>query len=244
MAEQQAPTCRVVGDLWVPGTPLLLPCETTVEPCDGLDNDYDGFMDPHCPTRRCQADADCTHGGLVPDVDCNPFAEEPHCAPIDGTPDTPKHSDCFGRLCPPGKKCVEGDCVEPGTGLPGSVCTSGRDCPINAGCIPFEHGNFEDAECLQFCHDHPCPTGFYCLQEAFSTGMNLVESASCSGQFGCDAAIPACIAQLDACRANETCDQGVTCALTGCELDELSCVLECLAPGALRECVTTRCTGT
>jgi len=170
--------CRPVDHVWDPATePMLLPCEPTTEPCDNVDNDADGFLDPHCPTISCLSDADCTFGGLLPDADCNQHPsissatgeELPAnvCNQIDGVPGTADLEKCWGKLCPPTLKCVEGDCVPPGSGLPGTVCTSGADCPLNAGCIPKvveEQGNTEatDGTCKWYCHEFSCPEGMLC----------------------------------------------------------------------------------
>ncbi|HIA04596.1 MAG TPA: hypothetical protein EYN66_22315 [Myxococcales bacterium] len=168
--------CRPVDHLWDPSTePLLLPCTPTWEPCDGIDNDNDGFIDPHCPTIPCDFDAECTYGGLLPDADCNIRLQEVAnveypvgvCNQIDSVPSGLSQNFCWGRLCPPSQKCVQGECIEPGKGLPGSICTSGADCPLNSGCIPSNdgpNGQRTIGTCYVFCHDLPCPQGFVCMQ--------------------------------------------------------------------------------
>ncbi len=160
--------CRPVDYLWDPLTePMRLPCETTFELCNGIDDDLDGFLDPKCGTESCTGSVDCTLGGLMPDADCNQnnFAG-PVCTWIDGVPPVDNILDCRGMLCPPGLKCVQGDCLVPGTGLPHSPCTSGADCPINSGCLsPIEEGTV--GYCTWFCHDFPCPEGFVCGEFLF-----------------------------------------------------------------------------
>jgi hypothetical protein len=164
-----AQECRPIDEPWIPGTPLRLPCEPTTEACDTIDNDNDGFTDPHCPTMPCTQDgvnwscADCTFGGLLLDADCNEWnLPEPGCNQIDGVPfDAPTY-DCWGMLCPPDLKCVEGDCIIPGTTGPNEPCSSGAECPIHAGCIPSEHGDTTTGVCLYFCANIPCPEGFQC----------------------------------------------------------------------------------
>jgi hypothetical protein len=164
---------------------LALPAERTQEPCDGIDNDEDGFTDPHCGTVPCSEDAECTMGGLLPDADCNPYQHlvpgfsSPGCNQIDGYSSNPDHmlNDCWGVLCPEGLKCVAGDCLVPGTGAPCSRCTSGADCPLNSGCIPIVHGQFEwqngesPAVCHTYCHDTPCPEGYGCYRVAVSISL-------------------------------------------------------------------------
>jgi len=168
---------------------MLLPCKPTFEPCDGIDNDKDGITDPHCPTMPCSGGADCTYGGLLPDADCNVHVTPSHtgeqyppgaCNQIDGMPPKANHHLCWGQLCPPTLKCVLGDCIEPGTGLPGTPCTGGGDCPLNAGCIPTaaDGGPGSDiGRCIWFCDWFPCPNGLECIEESWthpSTGKEGV----------------------------------------------------------------------
>ncbi len=161
--------CRPIDEPWIPGTPLRLPCELTTEACDTIDNDNDGFTDPHCPTIPCTEDgvnwssAACTFGGLLLDADCNEWnLPEPGCNQIDGAPFDAPTNLCWGMLCPPGLKCFAGDCIVPGNTGPNEPCTSGAECPIHAGCIPTEHGDTTTAICIHFCANVPCPEGFGC----------------------------------------------------------------------------------
>ncbi len=161
--------CRPVDHIWDPATePMRLPCQRTVEPCNLIDDDMDGFLDPKCGTVSCSASAECTLGGLMPDADChqnNP--EGPVCTWIDGAPPSDDLLLCRGVLCPPGLKCFAGDCIVPGNGQPYSDCSSGEQCPINAGCLPkTEEGN--DATCTWFCQDFPCPADFTCNEKVFT----------------------------------------------------------------------------
>lgn len=158
------------------GTPLTLPLVRTQEPCDGVDNDGDGFTDPHCGNVPCRSDADCTYGGLLPDADCNSFQhlvegfDSPGCNQIDGFSaegGEAQLNSCWGVLCPTGQKCVGGDCGPPGIKAPCEPCESGRDCALNAGCIPLitNASDFESRgkpACLTYCHDVACPSGFAC----------------------------------------------------------------------------------
>ena len=189
--------CRPVDLPWDPATqPLLLPCEMTKEVCDGVDNDNDGFTDPHCGTMPCTSDADCTYDGLLPDADCNHYPMFSDsldkllaggiCNQIDGVPGGGDHEKCWGMLCPPGQKCTQGECIEPGAGLPGSSCTSGADCPINSGCIP-QSGHHTDSgpnrasdlgRCVTYCHEYSCPDGYSCTKESEDKGEEHT-SATC-----------------------------------------------------------------
>ncbi len=232
--------CRAPGDTT---SELLLPCDRTVEPCDGKDNDEDGFTDPHCPTLACSSDADCTYGGLVGDADCN-FWGEPHpiCAQIDGFPREGNEA-CQGVLCPPGKKCVQGDCVTPGTGAPGSPCSSGADCPYNSGCIPLDQ-DASVGNCTHFCHDSPCPEGTACLTLLTDARSETYRTQTCH-VIGCAAGTVACKGLIAACgeRACATADCGHTCERP----DDLECTLGCLLasdhPGApaLHQCLSAAC---
>ncbi|MFT7580457.1 MAG: hypothetical protein ACI9MR_002128, partial [Myxococcota bacterium] len=94
---------------------LVLPDEPVWEPCDGVDNNGDGFTDPHCPTAECTSSADCTYGELVSDADCNPWEQTRQgysgCNQIDGVANSDEAgstNDCHGMLCPAGQKCVNG----------------------------------------------------------------------------------------------------------------------------------------
>ena len=178
--------CRPVSHLWDPETePILLPCQRTEEPCNEIDDDLDGFLDPKCGTIACNASSECTMGGLMPDADCHQnYATGPACTWIDGVPPTDDMLLCRGVLCPPGLKCVSGDCVTPGNGLPNSPCEGGHDCPINSGCLAIvEEGS--EGWCVWFCHDSPCPDGFECRKEIFEntwTG-DLVTQMTCEPSF-------------------------------------------------------------
>ena len=161
--------CRPVDEPWVPGTPLRLPCEPTYESCNNIDDDLDGFTDPHCPTIPCTEDginwssSACTFGGLLLDADCNEWnLPEPGCNQIDGAPVDAPTNLCWGMLCPPGLKCFAGDCIVPGNKGPDEPCTTGAECPIHAGCIPTEHGDTNTGICRHFCANVPCPEGFWC----------------------------------------------------------------------------------
>jgi|GEM_PF-6212312 hypothetical protein len=187
--------CRPVDHPWDPAKePVRLPCASTQEPCDGVDNDADGITDPHCGTMDCTTDADCSSGGLVPDVDCNPHADDgPKCSQIDGVDPKGKPKGCWGMLCPPGLKCVEGDCYVPGALGPGEPCSTGEDCPIHAGCIPMEEAQFDTAVCTYFCHDIPCPDGFHCSQGDNAEGK---ESNVCFPEGNFPDCVPNCDGKL------------------------------------------------
>jgi hypothetical protein len=164
--------CRPIDEAWIPGTPLRLPCEPTFEPCDNIDNDNDGITDPHCPTIPCTEDGvnwstgACQFGGLLLDADCNVWnLPEPGCNQIDGAPFDLPTSDCQGMLCPPGRKCFAGNCIEGGNLPPEAPCTSGAECPINAGCIPEIFGDLSSAKCVYFCAYSPCPDGYICIDD-------------------------------------------------------------------------------
>lgn len=175
-------SCRPIDHARDPAKePIRLPCARTEEACDGVDDDADGITDPHCGTMPCTSDADCTLGGLLLDSDCDHLNPKgPVCREIDGVRDAPTFQ-CAGVLCPPGRKCTEGECVLPGTGLPESPCTSGRDCPLHGGCIPIEDSNDSPHECVVFCQDLPCPAGYECgeYSEAGPSGV-AVSHVTCN----------------------------------------------------------------
>jgi len=192
--------CRPVDHVWDPATePLRLPCEATKEECDGIDNDADGITDPHCGTVPCTSESDCTYGGLVPDADCNPFADGgAKCSQIDGVDPKDNPFGCWGMLCPPGLKCVEGDCYTPGTKGPDEPCDTGEECPIYAGCIPLEHAQFDTAVCVYFCQDFDCPEGYYCSdgdnsREKSSKVCQAIEDGEPIGPNPPDGCVPNCI---------------------------------------------------
>ncbi|MFT7623314.1 MAG: hypothetical protein ACI9WU_002497, partial [Myxococcota bacterium] len=194
-------SCRPVSEPWVEGTPLRLPCEKTREDCDGVDNDADGITDPKCLTP-CEADGDCTFGGLMPDADCDDHAAGgPKCSFIDGTPSIPAMIECRGVLCPPQLKCVAGDCVSPGAGLPGDPCVSGRDCPLQSGCIPVDRGDFDTGTCHHLCQDLACPADHVCLGITSGTVFHAV----CYSLLLCDQGKASCTEQATACEADSGC---------------------------------------
>jgi len=200
--------CRPVDHLWDPATePLRLPCEPTWEPCNNKDDDLDGFLDPKCGTESCNGSIDCTMGGLMPDADCNQNDPGgPVCTWIDGVPPVDSILDCMGMLCPPDLKCVQGECVVPGDGLPYTPCESGSDCPINAGCLA-EVVEGTTGWCTWFCQDFPCPDGFSCQEYQFQsphTGQ-MVSQLTCnpedegegSGLSCLPSACPDCVDEID-----------------------------------------------
>jgi hypothetical protein len=242
--------CRPIAEPWVEGTPLRLPCVRTDEPCDGVDNDADGITDPHCPTRTCQADGDCTFGGLIPDVDCDSYSKPPSCKPIDGAPRTDKHEDCWGALCPPGIKCVEGECVPPGTGLPDAACESGGDCPLQAGCFS-KSSDGSDPRCAWLCQDFSCPVGYLCSTDQ-NDGNSSVEHETCKRDFVCSAALSACSGVLAECLGDVNCRSVLRCLAERCpefleDGSDVDCRGECLAGapfiGAVVACALGVCGG-
>ena len=192
--------CRPVDHVWNPANePMLLPCEPTTEPCDGVDNDADGFTDPHCTSIPCAGDKDCTYGGLLPDADCNLHASPSNmlgdvpagvCNQIDGVPSHESHEYCWGMLCPPTLKCVQGECIEPGTGAPGAPCTSGADCPLNAGCIPTDEDGVgaPTGRCEWYCHEFDCPSGTECITHPWTNPETQEEGFTAV----CDDCVPSC----------------------------------------------------
>jgi hypothetical protein len=226
--------CRPIDQPRGPGDPLLLPCEPTFEPCDNVDNDGNGFLGSHCPTVRCWSDGDCTYGGLLPDADCN-FHGDPYpvCNQIDGGSldlDGKPLVDataCQGLLCPPGLKCVAGDCMTPGTLPPGAECFHGSQCPINSGCIPDDFQNYETATCKTLCQDSACPSGTWCAWETWTSQGQTYQQADCVDAYGCRAGMAQCADLISDCTRN------LDCAFAGCVdtvcdgLQNDSCVLQC-----------------
>jgi len=136
---------------------------------------------------------------MLPDADCNPhptpsilLGDLPGgvCNQIDGVPGDKTLEFCWGMLCPPTLKCVQGDCIPPGKGLPGAECSSGADCPLNAGCIPVEAMTIGPSigRCKWYCHEFSCPEGIVCQngQETLPGTGELFET------WVCDDGIPDC----------------------------------------------------
>ena len=278
-ADAGPPPCRPVG---APANPaeLRLPCERTQEPCDGVDNDGDGITDPKCPTQSCASDADCTFGALMGDADCctrrcdASTCDQPDdcggvcecgtagpahvCNQIDAVSLHRSPFLCWGVLCPPGTKCVEGQCVTPGHGLPGTACTSGKDCDGHSGCIVNSRGQ---GRCLAFCQAFPCPDGWYCSSYRYAgpSGAEVLhETCRLSGT--CSAVTDMCVGELTACVAEPGCQTALACARDRCggevdgppeaspEPDPDLCLDACLrlaapspAAEALRLCAEREC---
>ena len=252
-------TCREENVPWNPlSDPIRLPCQPTVEPCDGIDNDADGITDPHCPSLACTTDADCTYGGLVLDADCNELGDVigsvliPVCNPIDGvSKDTYVAHPCWGKLCPPGRKCVNGDCVTPGTAPPYAPCDDGADCPINAGCIP-DSPAAATGTCVYFCQHVACPTGFEC-RTVTTPGAGAVtvthQVCEAEGQLDCEEGRSKCAVERQSCRADSACAAVLECIQAKCGDPSSTCDEHCpTEPGSepwtgLLTCVTAACGG-
>ena len=241
--------CRPKGTRWVMGERLLLPCEPTYEPCDLIDNDGDGITDPHCPSVPCSSDAECTYGGLIPDADCDMHARGgPGWNQIDGVEAAAEL--CQGMLCPPGLKCDAGECVVPGKNPPCAPCTKGADCPINSGCIPVdEWQGFDNAVCVTFCHEFPCPEGTVCIPEAtIGPAGKVTHTLSCRASWGCREARYGCEKLIAQCNSVLQCELG-QCVLERCsDAQDTACVLECAQThyespfsSALAQCVIDHC---
>ncbi len=261
--------CRPVDEPHDPSLgPPRLPCARTVEPCNGVDDDQDGLTDPKCPTQACASDSDCTFGALMPDADCctrfcgpgscgrpdgcggkcecSGTAQNATCNSIDGVGLTASPFACWGVLCPPGEKCVEGQCRPPGTRRPGETCASGLDCPINAGCIPSPNVP-DSARCLTFCHARPCPEGFYC-SEYHQPGPvgGEVTHETCQLLGVCATGADRCAREYTACLGDAACQLVLDCAARTCGPPEGerggesggACMAGCAAAGAQSTAVT------
>ncbi len=242
--------CRPIDHPWDGKSPLLLPCQRTQEECDKKDNDGDGITDPHCNSIACWSDSDCTLNGLIPDARCDFNATPPACLHIDGWPKETSAGPgfkCSGVACPPGLKCVGGDCVQPGVGLPGAPCSGGADCPINSGCNTNDDGS--GGECQQACENVACPAGTTCLVEQitvqkkpFVTSECLALSACAQGPGGCAQPLSACFDGKNACPGLQQCFWD-TCESS----DTIGCIRSCLATpagateAALKTCLDAAC---
>ena len=97
------------------------------EVCDGEDNDCDGAIDEDVRNE-------CGTCGPVPAEVCDNY-----------------DNDCDGEIdndaeCPPGRFCVDGDCVEP--------CVE-NECPVGLLCV--------DGLCIDPCGNLTCPDGTECV---------------------------------------------------------------------------------
>ena len=194
--------CRPVDAVLLAGSPIRLPCEKTVEACDGIDNDADGIVDPHCATP-CSSDSACTYQGLLIDAACNAGV----CGSIHTVPSDGAHALCAGVLCPPNMQCVEGDCVSGGQVVPGGLCTSGSLCPVGAGCVLSAAAESGGAmgQCVLPCPYGECPAGYLCIAPSSEA------SSVCSQRYFCEGSVDECAAGFAACETDSACASILQC---------------------------------
>lgn len=173
------------------------------------------------------------------DADCDVWGDTGgECNQIDGAPHDANKNECQGMLCPPDKKCFSGECIEPGSKLPGESCSTGAECPLNSGCIPLVHQDDTTATCHTFCGDTPCPSGYVCteIHGETATGAQMHEKL-CESAHWCAAARDPCLNVLGICTNDPRCSDGLICALNcledGATADE--CLSKC-DTGEVEEC--------
>jgi len=210
------PNCRPVTQTKAAEDPVRLPCSKTIEECDGLDNDGDGIVDPHCPTP-CTSTADCTSDGVVQDAACVASTDPALsvtgvCGSIHTIPTQGDHALCWGVLCPPTQQCVEGSCVDGGTSSPGAPCTSGALCPVTAGCVVGPGAVlgelYEVGQCEFHCFNGTCLPGYLCVTApaTASFGNDL-----CTHRYACEGSVEECESAYVSCLDDPACASILQC---------------------------------
>jgi hypothetical protein len=172
---------------------------SSMEVCDGLDNDCDGIVDNGNPCT--DSNLICDKGKCVGRCGKGEF----QCAPgleCDSSDDYCKDPSCKGVDCPAGQVCVSGKCQG---GCEGVVCPGGRSCVAGA-CLDLCEGVTcsgsrvcENGVCVAACECGACVTGEVCAPNHHCVQSGC-EKQTCNP--------PATICVAGACKDN--CD-GVVC---------------------------------
>lgn len=184
---------------------------------------HDSICEPsaECSTDACGCDPDCDSPSLLP----GPCGRDGHCdtwCPTGADPDcegkinedcTPTSTDCycdhFGDVCETAADCFE------------SPCECDPDCMVGgalmAPCAP-------DSHCDTWCPTEADPD---CLGEP---NVDCGEDTPCGARLAsaaCSECIGAsCCAELEACKANVDCFQGLDC-LEDCS--DYGCFMDCVS---------------
>ncbi|MGZ3448454.1 MAG: MYXO-CTERM sorting domain-containing protein [Polyangiales bacterium] len=174
--------------------------------CNGLDNDCDGTIDDGpCPTGTV-----CTRGACLPACGSGEFKCTGGTVCDKGICVEPP---CVGKVCPDGKTCVAGDCVDACTGVicpKGQICTAGACIDLCAAlsCGPDEV--CDEGLCKAKCDCAGCPTGKACD----ATSKKCVEPA-CSGKSCPAGQVCSAGSCVDAC-TGVVCPKGQACSMGKC----------------------------